>query len=121
MHVIDGDDRARLTASRLSLPVGRGVTWAQVEPGLHVASSPEGYLGYVEATAGGTYVAIDGHSTPVGRYTSLTEAKAALRTTPHPANETRRRLGRLPQLAATLAGGAAASVALTAGVLAPWL
>lgn len=94
------------------------VTWARVDRGVHVASRAAEYVGMVEQTADGSFIAFDGYSTPIGRYGDLRSAKASLRTTASPRNTRRRRLHhRVAIAAATASGSVAASLALTAGVL----
>ncbi|GAA2082439.1 hypothetical protein GCM10009758_33180 [Microbacterium hatanonis] len=96
--------------------------WSEVEPGFHVGERDGEFVGYVDTNADGTFVAFDGHSTAVGRFRSLAEAKASLLTTDHPANVRRDRLTRRVALGvATGVGAVAAGLALTAGVLAPFL
>lgn len=94
------------------------VTWAQVDRGLYVGSRTGEYVGMVEATPSGAFVAIDGTSTPVGRFDDLRAAQSAVRTAP--TNRTSpflRRGQRVVMAAATAAGTVAASLALTAGFL----
>lgn len=102
----------------MSLLMSDRITWAKVERDLHVASRDGEYVGMVEATADGWFVAFDGWSTPIGRYPDLRAAKASLRSTESPRNVRRRRVRhRAAVTAATVSGAAAASLALTAGVL----
>ena len=54
------------------------VRWNEVAPGLRVGTRDGEYLGFIESTAYGTFVAFDHYSTPVGRYDSLREARRAL-------------------------------------------
>ena len=59
--------------------VSPAVRWNEVEPGLRVCTTRDGeYLGFIQSTAYGTFVTVDGYSTPVGRYDSLREAQRAL-------------------------------------------
>ena len=58
--------------------VPAAVRWNEVQPGFRVGTREGEYLGFIESTAHGTFVAVDGHSTPVGRYDSLREAQRAL-------------------------------------------
>lgn len=96
--------------------------WSEVEPGFHVASRGGEFAGYVDSNEDGTFVAFDGHASPVGRFGRLADAKASLLTTPHPANMRRHRRARRAATAVTTAVGAvAAALTLTAGVLAPHL
>jgi hypothetical protein len=98
------------------------VTWTEVEPGFHVGSRGGEFAGFVEKTPDGSFVAFDEYSTPIGRFPALREAQASVMTTTSPANERRRtRLRRIGQTAAAVTGGVAGTMALTAGVLAPYL
>jgi len=67
---------APTTSVRPSL--GHAVRWDEVEPGLRVGTRRGEYLGFIERTVYGTFVAFDGFSTPVGRYDSLREAQRAV-------------------------------------------
>ncbi len=97
------------------------VLWAKVDTGFWVAHRGGEYFGCVDAVKGG-YVARDAHGVPIGRYDALDAAKASLRSTTHPANVSRRRrLDRVPLIAATVVGGTALALGLTAGALAPLL
>ncbi|MGN7186633.1 hypothetical protein [Microbacterium enclense] len=97
------------------------VLWAKVDTGFWVAHRGGEYFGCVDAVAGG-FVARDAHGVPIGRYDALETAKSSLRSTTHPANESRRRLiDRASLVAATTVGGTALALGLTAGALAPLL
>ncbi|WP_243076492.1 peptide ABC transporter permease [Microbacterium sp. SS28] len=61
-----------------ALPSLTRVTWAQPDTGFHVASRAGEFVGYVDTTADGHFVAFDGRSTAVGRYDSLAHAKRAV-------------------------------------------
>jgi hypothetical protein len=69
-----------VSATTWSVPplTALAVRWNEVEPGFRVGTRGGEYLGFIESTAYGTFVAVDGHSTPVGRYDSLREAQRAL-------------------------------------------
>lgn len=98
------------------------VDWREVEPGFHIASRGGEFAGFVEVTSDGSHVAFDEFSTPIGRFPDLRAARSSLSTTASPTNERRRaRLRRIRQTAAAVAGGVAGTLALTAGVLAPYL
>lgn len=102
-------------------------TWARVDAGFHVASRDGEFLGYVDRSADGSYLAFDGRSTPVGRYESLRAAQRAVisvddRTAP--SREPRSlspRSRRAFQRAAVVSGVVAGGLALTAGAVAPYL
>lgn len=108
------------TATPTALATAR-ILWAKVDTGFWVAHRGGEYFGCVDQVAGG-FVSRDAHGVPVGRYDSLDTAKASLRSTTHPANDSRRRrLERATVLTATGVGGTALALALTAGALAPYL
>jgi len=93
-------------------------TWARVESGFHVASRAGEFVGYVDQTADGAFLAFDGRSTPVGRYDTLKEAQRAVLSVPD--EKVRHRetvLGRIAVVSGVVAGG----LALTAGAVAPYL
>jgi hypothetical protein len=98
--------------------VARAVRWAEVEPGFRVGTRDGKYLGFIESTAHGTFVAVDGFSTPVGRYFSLREAQRAL--TQMERIRTRRPGASAESMArrlATASGLVAATLMLSAGAL----
>ena len=96
--------------------------WSEVERGFHVGERGGEFVGYIDTNVDGTHVAFDGHASPVGRFRTLAEAKASLLTTDHPVNVRRTRLTRrLAVGVATGIGAVASALALTAGVLAPFL
>jgi hypothetical protein len=100
------------------------VTWAHVESGFHVASRSGEFLGYVEQSRDGSYLAFDGRSTPVGRYDSLKDAQRAVLSVPSapPAMDARtRRATRTLRRVAVVSGVVAGGLALTAGTVAPYL
>ena len=98
--------------------ISPAVRWNEVQPGFRVGTRAGEYLGFIESTAYGTFVAVDGYSTPVGRYDSLREAQRALlevkrvgtRRRPASAERMARRL-------ATSSGVVAATLMLSAGAL----
>lgn len=101
-----------------SLPV---VTWAPVEDGLVVGSRRGEFVGFVESTADGSYVAFDSRAQPIGRYATLASAKAStgtVDTDPRSARR-RRRVERVLFTGATISGAVAGVMVLAAGVLAP--
>ncbi|MDQ1135291.1 hypothetical protein QE410_000090 [Microbacterium sp. SORGH_AS 1204] len=57
---------------------GAGVVWARVEEGFHVGSRSGVFLGYIDRQPDGVYLAHDGRSRVVGRFTELTEAMATV-------------------------------------------
>lgn len=108
-------------ANLATLPLS-AVAWTEVEPGFHVGARGGEFAGFVEETPDGSFVAFDEFSTPIGRFPSLRDAQTSLASTATPANERRRaRSRRIGQTAAVMAGGVAGTLALTAGVLAPYL
>ncbi|MEU1972609.1 peptide ABC transporter permease [Microbacterium sp. NPDC019599] len=106
-----------------TLPTVSRVTWAQPEGGFYVASRAGEFVGYVDTTADGHFIAFDGRSTPVGRYARLAEAKRAAVT----ANGRRRRtplhgIDRRLHAAAAASGAIAAVLFAAAGtVVVPYL
>ncbi len=82
----------------------RFTQWHEPESGFHVGSRRGDFIGTIEKTAVGTFVAFDGLSTPVGRYTSLAEAQRALTSLAGRDSELDERTTRAAQLLATVAG-----------------
>ena len=78
--------------------------WHEPEPDFFVGSRKGDFIGSIEKTAVGTFVAFDGLSTPVGRYPSLAEAQRALTTLAGRDSELDERTTRVAQLLATVAG-----------------
>ena len=100
------------------LVISPAVRWNEIEPGFRVGTRDGEYLGFVELTAYGTFVAVDGSSTPVGRYDSLREAKRALLEVKR--RSTRRSRASAELMArrlATSSGLVAATLMLSAGAL----
>jgi len=98
-------------------------TWAHVESGFHVASRSGEFLGYVEQSRAGSYLAFDGRSTPVGRYDTLKEAQRAVLSVPSdpPPDARTRQMTRALRRVAAVSGVVAGGLALTAGAVAPYL
>lgn len=103
------------------VPTSSRTIWNQAEEGLYVAQRDGDFFGYIDRNDDGSFVAFDRFSSPVGRYATLTSAKASLTTVvSDPVNRQRLRTReRIPFIAATWAGLTAAAVAVTAGVLLP--
>ena len=94
------------------------VRWNEIEPGFRVGTRDGEYLGFVELTAYGTFVAVDGSSTPVGRYDSLREAKRALLEVKRMGTRRSRASAELmARRLATSSGLVAATLMLSAGAL----
>ena len=92
--------------------------WNEVQPGFRVGTRGGEYLGFIESTAYGTFVAVDGYSTPVGRYDSLREAKRALLEIKRMGTRRSRASAELmARRLATSSGVVAATLMLSAGVL----
>lgn len=107
-------------ASSIRPFVGRAVRWEEVESGLQVATRRGEYLGLIETTARGTFVAVDGLSTPVGRYYTLRQARRALVQTERVRKGNPGVAGEMmARRIATASGLVAATMMLTAGTL--WL
>ncbi|WP_309065823.1 peptide ABC transporter permease [Microbacterium sp.] len=102
-----------------ALPRLAAVSWAEVDTGFWVANRAGEYFGCVDAVRGG-FVTRDAYNTPVGRYPTLGDAKAAVRSTAHPLNVRGRRLmARMQLTAATAAGLLAGATALLAVTVMP--
>ena len=94
------------------------VRWNEVQPGLRVGTRDGEYLGFIESTAYGTFVAVDGYATPVGRYYSLREAKRALLEVKRMGTRRSRASAELmARRLATSSGLVAATLMLSAGAL----
>lgn len=109
---------APVTSSPASAPaLPRAVTWSKVDTGFYVASRAGEYVGSVDTTPDGHFVAFDGTSAPIGRYAELSQAKTAvLSWKPERARIRDRRLGDalrpVASSAALVAGATAALGAL---------
>ncbi len=103
--------------------VGAGrPTWACVDTDLYVVSRAGEYLGSVDRANDGSFLAFDGRATPVGRYSSLSEAQEAVLSVPEAgAEEKQRRTERAWQSVAAVSGVVAGVCALTAGAVVPFL
>ncbi len=100
----------------------RRITWSTVAPGFYVASTDGEFVGSIDTSSDGHYIALDGHATPIGRYATLKEAQHSLLTTDAPGNRARKRMVRRNiRAAATASGAVAGALALTAGALAPFI
>ena len=98
--------------------VGPWVRWDEVEPGFCVGTRRGEYLGFIESTARGTFVAVDGLSTPVGHYFSRREAQRALVEVERRGKRASRASAELlARRLATASGLVAASALLSAGTL----
>ena len=94
------------------------VRWNEVEPGFRVGTHHGEYLGFIESTAYGTFVAVDGYATPVGRYYSLREAQRALLEVKRMGTRRSRASADLmARRLATSSGLVAATLMLSAGAL----
>lgn len=83
----------------------RAVTWSKVDTGFHVASKAGEYVGSVDTTPDGHFVAFDATSAPIGRYADLSEAKTAvLSWKPERARMRDRHVGRIVHPIAASAG-----------------
>ena len=98
--------------------ISPAVRWNEIEPGFRVGTRDGEYLGFVESTAYGTFVAVDGYSTPVGRYYSLREAQRALLQVKRMSTSRSRASAELmARRLATSSGLVAATLMLSAGAL----
>lgn len=106
----------------LTIPSVSSPRWARVDAGLYVVSRAGEYLGSVDRSNDGAYLAFDGRATPVGRYDTLREAKSAVLSVPDPETARRERhTQRVFQRVAAVSGVVAGSLALTAGTVVPFL
>ncbi|WP_137845457.1 peptide ABC transporter permease [Microbacterium sp. 2FI] len=96
----------------------RFTQWHEPEPGFHVGSRKGDFIGSIEETAVGTFVAIDGRSTPVGRYASVAQAQRALVGLAAREAELDEHSTRVAQLVATIAGTVSFLLLVGAGALA---
>ncbi len=99
---------AAAPAEQVSPPatiVPRAVTWSKVDTGFYVASKAGEYVGSIDTTPDGHFVAFDATSAPIGRYAELSAAKAAvLSWKPQRERMRERRLGRIVHPIAASAG-----------------
>jgi len=56
----------------------RPTTWSKVDTGFYVASRAGEYVGSVDTTPDGHFVAFDPTSAPIGRFVTLADAKSAV-------------------------------------------
>ncbi|MEV7619397.1 peptide ABC transporter permease [Microbacterium sp. NPDC089321] len=75
---VPGSTAQAAPAAPLAPALPRAVTWSKVDTGFHVASRAGEYVGSVDTTPDGHFVAFDGTSAPIGRYAELSEAKSAV-------------------------------------------
>jgi len=93
----------------------RPVTWSTVDRGFHVASRAGEFVGSIDATDGGHFIAFDGTNSPIGRYGTMVEAKRAVTSwEPERKRERERELARVFQPVATSAGIVAMATAVIA-------
>lgn len=110
-----GQDAPRILSART-------ITWSTVAPGFYVASTDGEFVGSIDTSSDGHFIALDGHATPIGRYATLKEAQRSLLTTDAPGNRARKtRVRRQLRMTATASGAVAGALALTAGALAPFI
>lgn len=110
------------TLSAVEVLVERRPTWARVDSGFYVASRDGEFVGSVDRSPDGSYLAFDSRSTPVGRYDTLEAAQRAAESIKSPDERRRaRRVTRTLQRVAAGSGLVAGGMALTAGALAPYL
>lgn len=113
-----------MSAPAIELSTSSRPTWAHIESGFHVASRSGEFLGYVDRSKDGSFLAFDGRATPVGRYETLKEAQRAVLSVPAvpaPMDERTRSITRSMRRLAVLSGVVAGGLALTAGAVAPYL
>jgi len=94
--------------------IPRAVTWSKVDTGFYVASRAGEYVGSIDTTPDGHFVAFDGTSAPIGRYTELSDAKSAVLA--WKPERTRIRDRRLSETVAPIAASAGLVAAATAAL-----
>lgn len=92
----------------------RPVTWSRVDTGFHVASRAGEYVGSVDTTPDGHFIAFDGTSAPIWRYAELSDAKAAVLS--WKPERTRIRDRRLSETVAPIAASAGVVAVATAAL-----
>lgn len=94
----------------------RRVTWKTVDKGFHVASRAGEFVGSIDETADGRFVAFDGRSTPIGLFPSLREARRAVTAASSSDNPlSAARLARIAQPVAAASGIVAGVLLVGAG------
>ncbi len=111
-------------ASRTQAPTrpapssSRAVTWSTVDKGFHVASRAGEFVGSIDSTADGHFIAFDATSAPIGRYASFVEARSAVTGwVPEGSRERERRVARAFMPVATSAGIVAGATAAIGALL----
>jgi hypothetical protein len=99
------------------IPIRRAVRWDQVEAGFRVGTRDGEYIGFIETTPDGTFVAVDGRSTPVGRFYSLKEAQRALTEVERMGSPRGRAVEDVARRLATASGLVAATMMVSAGAM----
>lgn len=105
------------TLTDVHVALGRTPRWDEVEPGFHVGSRDGEFVGFIDTTAVGSFVAFDGRSTPVGCYSSLRDAQRAVTGIVRAAEEPATRLTHVAQIVATAWGAAAVVLLFNVGAL----
>lgn len=105
------------TLTHIDAVLGRAARWDEVEPGFHVGSRDGEFVGFIDTTAAGSFVAFDGRSTPVGCYGSLRDAQRAVTGIVRAAEEPSARFTHLAQIVATVSGAAAVALLFNVGAL----
>lgn len=81
------------------------ITWATVDSGFHVGSRDGEFVGYIDTTPDGRFIAFDGQSTPHGYFRSLDQAQASLASAPQTRRAPKARVEWSPTFfAATVSG-----------------
>lgn len=102
--------------------VARSISWRDVDASTHVATFDGEVVGVVDRTRDGHFVSRDVDATPIGRYTSLRDAKRSLLSTTAAGDPARRLVMRDRLRGVAVASGAVAgALALTAGAVAPFI
>jgi len=89
------------------------VTWSTVDSGFHVASRTGEFVGSIDATEDGHFIAFDGTNAPIGRYSAMKDAQDAVAGwIPERTRERERTLARRFRPVATSAAVVAVATAL---------
>lgn len=110
-----------MSAITTARPTSERALWVRVSGELSVGNRAGDFLGTIERTTAG-FVAVNGRGEAAGLFADEKSARRALTTSSGPALIARRsRRDRVQFRAATGAGALAATLALTAGALVPFV
>lgn len=100
-------------AAPLTRLSSRRITWSTVDTGFRVASRSGEFIGSIDETADGRFVAFDGRSTPIGLFATLRDAQRAV--TGAAGETTAARLARIAQPVAAASGIVAGALLVGVG------